>query len=146
MIDFNKILERDDYARLTVKVKMYAESLAFRIRKKMFELDIQGLIIKVGNISICCQHVTTTSQYPGRHDYLAICSEYEVGPYTSLEDVGKEYYYAGCVDAKIVGCSHNDALRFLNKARAIVCVLSEIEQSKVESMNRIINEVEDINI
>lgn len=146
MVDFNKILKRADYARLTIKVKMYAESLAFRIRKKMFELDIQDMQIKVDDVTICCQHVTTKSQYPGRRDFLAICTEYEIGIFTSLEDIGKEYYYDGCFNTKIIGCSNNDALRFLNKARAIVCVLSKIEQSKVNNIDSILNDVRNLNV
>lgn len=144
MIDYNKILERDDYARLTSKVKMYAERLAARIRKKMFELDIPDNLIKIDDVIITCQYVTTRSQYPGRRDYLAIDSEYLQGLCLSLEDVGKDYYYAGDFNARIIGCSHRDALRFLNKARQIVEYLADVEQGHVEYTEGILLDVENL--
>lgn len=144
MIDYNKILERDDYARLTSKVKMYAERLAARIRKKMFELDIQDNLIKIDDVTITCQYVGTKSQYPGRRDFLAIESEYLQGLYVSLEDIGLKYYYAGCLDAKIFGCTNKEALRFLNKARNIIEYLAKVEQGQVEYTERVLLNVEDL--
>ena len=131
-----EILNRNDYVRLTAKLKSRVEELAKRIRGKMEDLDISdddnfdngeigvdGVVVRVVSIK--------------RYEYLAIKHEgecYGESSWYSLEDIGKEYYYAGDFSAKVVGASNKEALAFLNVARKLIEGLGNIEDERVNNL------------
>ena len=141
-MSLDEMLKRDDYARLLPKLRERVESLAYDIRKKMEELDLvdytvcgsytdnSGMLIKVQVVID-----SVISHGVGSCEYLAIKRKTEFGStYRSLEDVGKDYYYANDYNARIVGASHKEALMFLNAAKSIICNLNEIESRQAKDV------------
>ena len=136
-----EILNRNDYVRLTAKLKSRVEELAKRIRKKMDCLDItdddnfdNG---EIGLDGVVVRVVSIKRRTFGEYEYLAIKRKGECyGGYKwySLEDVGKEYYYAGDFTAKIVGATNKEALAFLNVARKLIKGLRDIEDERVNNL------------
>lgn len=147
--DLNKILARDDYKRMTEKLKPIAEEVAEKIRKKMDELDIaddddfdngeigvEGVIVK----AMCVK-----SNSGLIHEFLAIKragESYDECEWRSLQDIGNEYYFASDFHAVVNGASNREALAFLNVARKLIQGLGEIEQKKVEAIQNAIEDAE----
>ena len=137
-----EILNRNDYVRLSSKLKSRVEELAKRIREKMEDLDIanddnfdNG---EIGADGVVVRVVSIKRQTFGEYEYLAIKREgecYGESSWYSLEDIGKEYYYAGDFTAKVVGATNKEALAFLNVAKKLIEGLGELEQKRVESVN-----------
>ena len=132
-----EILNRNDYVRLTAKLKSRVEELAKRIREKMEELDIvnddnfdNG---EIGVDGVVVRVIAIKRQTFGEYEYLAIKREGESSWY-SLEDIGKEYYYAGDFSAKVVGASNKEALAFLNVAKKLIEGLGNIEGESVKNL------------
>ena len=141
-----EILNRNDYVRLTAKLKSRVEELAKRIREKMDYLDIadddnfdngeigiDGVVVKV---------VSMKRRTFGEYEYLTIKREgecYGEEKWYSLEDVGKEYYYAGDFTAKVVGATNKEALAFLNVAKKLIERLGYIEDKRVKSIEATLN-------
>ena len=135
-----EILNRNDYVRLTAKLKSRVEKLAKSIREKMEELDIvnddnfdngeigvDGVVVRVVSIK----------QTFGEYEYLSIKREgecYGESSWYSLEDIGKEYHYAGDFSAKVVGASNKEALAFLNVAKKLIEGLRNIEDERVNNL------------
>ena len=146
MKTLDAILRRNDYARLTATLKARVEEIAKRIREKMDYLDISdddnfdngergidGVVVRV---------VSMKRRTFGEYEYLAIKREGEChGDYKwySLEDVGKEYYYAGDFTAKVVGATNKEALAFLNVAKKLIKGLGYIEDERVKSVEEALN-------
>lgn len=146
MKTLDAILRRNDYARLTATLKARVEEIAKSIREKMDYLDIadddnfdngeigiDGVVVKV---------VSMKRRTFGEYEYLAIKREGEChGDYKwySLEDVGKEYYYAGDFTAKVVGATNKEALAFLNVAKKLIERLGYIEDKRVKSIEATLN-------
>ena len=136
-----EILSRNDYVRLTAKLKSRVEKLAKSIREKMEELDIvnddnfdNG---EIGIDGVVVRVVSMKRRTFGEYEYLAIKRKDEShGDYKwySLEDVGKEYYYAGDFTAKVVGASNKEALAFLNVAKKLIEGLGNIEDERVNNL------------
>ena len=136
-----EILNRNDYVRLSAKLKSQVEELAKRIREKMEDLDIanddnfdNG---EIGVDGVVVRVVSIKRQTFGEYEYLAIKREgecYGESSWYSLEDIGKEYYYAGDFTAKVVGATNKEALAFLNVAKKLIEGLGELEQKRVESV------------
>lgn len=135
-----EILNRNDYVRLTAKLKSRVEELAKRIREKMEDLDIanddnfdNG---EIGVDGVVVRVVSIKRQTFGEYEYLSIKREgecYGESSWYSLEDIGKEYYYAGDFTAKVVGATNKEALSFLNVAKKLIEGLGELEHNRVES-------------
>ena len=135
-----EILNRNDYVRLTAKLKSRVEELAKRIREKMDYLDIEdddnfdnG---EIGIDGVVVRVVSIKRQF-GEYEYLAIKREgecYGESSWYSLEDIGKEYYYAGDFSAKVVGASNKEALAFLNVAKKLIEGLGNIEDERVNNL------------
>ena len=135
------ILNRNDYVRLSAKLKSRVEELAKSIREKMEELDIvndddfdSG---EIGIDDVVVRVVSMKRRTFGEYEYLAIKREgecYGEASWYSLEDIGKEYYYAGDFTAKVVGATNKEALAFLNVAKKLIEGLGELEQNRVESV------------
>ena len=136
-----EILNRNDYVRLTAKLKSRVEELAKRIREKMEELDIvndanfphgeidiNGIVVRIESVR---------SRNFGEYSFLAIKHKdehYGNEEWYSLEDVGKDYYYVGDFTAEVVGASNIDALAFLNVARKLIEKLGNIEDERVNNL------------
>ena len=133
-----EILNRNDYVRLTAKLKSRVEELAKRIREKMEELDIVNddnfYNGEIGVDGVVVRVVSIKRPF-GEYEYLAIKREcYGESSWYSLEDIGKEYYYAGDFSAKVVGASNKEALSFLNVAKKLIEGLGNIEDERVNNL------------
>ena len=134
-----EILNRNDYVRLTAKLKSRVEELAKRIREKMDYLDIEdddnfdnG---EIGIDGVVVRVVSIKRQTFCEYEYLAIKRECSgESSWYSLEDIGKEYYYAGDFSAKVVGASNKEALAFLNVAKKLIEGLGNIEDERVNNL------------
>ena len=136
-----EILNRNDYVRLTAKLKSRVEELAKRIREKMEDLDIandddfdNG---EIGVDGVVVRVVSIKRQTFGEYEYLSIKREgecYGESSWYSLEDIGKEYYYSGDFSAKVVGASNKEALAFLNVAKKLIEKLGNIEDERVNNL------------
>ena len=136
-----EILNRNDYVRLTAKLKSRVEELAKRIREKMEDLDIANDdnfdAGEIGVDGVVVRVISIKRRTFGEYEYLAIKREgecYGEASWYSLEDIGKEYYYAYDFSAKVVGASNKEALAFLNVAKKLIEGLGELEQKRVESV------------
>lgn len=146
MKTLDAILRRNDYARLTATLKARVEEIAKRIREKMDYLDISdddnfdnG---EIGIDGVVVRVVSMKRRTFGEYEYLAIKREGEChGDYKwySLEDIGKEYYYAGDFTAKVVGATNKEALAFLNVAKKLIERLGYIEDKRVKSIEATLN-------
>lgn len=146
MKTLDEILRRNDYARLTVALKSRVEEIAKRIREKMDYLDIadddnfdNG---EIGIDGVVVRVVSMKRRTFGEYEYLAIKREgecYGEEKWYSLEDVGKEYYYAGDFTAKVVGATNKEALAFLNVAKKLIDGLGDIEDERVKSIETALN-------
>ena len=132
-----EILNRNDYVRLTSKLKSRVEKLAKSIREKMEDLDIanddnfDNGEIGVSGVVVRVVSIKRQSEY----EYLAIKrEEYGESSWYSLEDIGKEYYYAGDFSAKVVGASNKEAIAFLNVAKKLNEGLKNIEDERVNNL------------
>ena len=148
MKTLDEILRRNDYARLTVALKSRVEEIAKRIREKMDylniadddnfdngEIGIDGVVVRV---------VSIKRQF-GEYEYLSIKREGECfgeSSWYSLEDIGKEYYYAGDFSAKVVGASNKEALAFLNVAKKLIEGLGNIEDERVNNLQTALKNTE----
>ena len=135
-----EILNRNDYVRLTAKLKSRVEKLAKRIREKMEDLDIANNDdfyrgeIGIDNVVV---RVKSIKSRAGEYEFLSIKREgecYGESSWYSLEDIGKEYYYAGDFSAKVVGASNKEALAFLNVAKKLIEGLGNIEDERVNNI------------
>lgn len=146
MKTLDEILRRNDYARLTATLKSRVEEIAKRIREKMDYLDIadddnfdNG---EIGIDGVVVRVVSMKRRTFGEYEYLAIKREgecYGGEKWYSLEDVGKEYYYAGDFTAKVVGATNKEALAFLNVAKRLIKGLGNIEDERVKSIETSLN-------
>ena len=136
----DEILNRNDYVRLTATLKTIAEEIAKRIREKMEDLDIANNDdFYLGEIGIdnVVVRVKSIKSRAGEYEFLAIKREgecYGESSWYSLEDIGKEYYYAGDFSAKVVGASNKEALAFLNVAKKLIEGLGNIEDESVKNL------------
>ena len=142
-----EILNRNDYVRLTAKLKSRVEELAKRIREKMEELDIvnddnfdNG---EIGVDGVVVRVVSIKRQTFGEYEYLSIKREGDgESSWYSLEDIGKEYYYARDFSAKVVGASNKEALAFLNVAKKLIEGLGNIEDERVNNLQTALKNTE----
>lgn len=140
--NLNEILKRDDYKRLTKQLKERVEKIACSIAVKMFALDIEHKIIKVDDVQVTCDRVSSNGS---GYDFLAIGRDDAYGTdWYSLEDVKHSYYYCGDFDARVCGCTNKEALRFLNVASKIIERLGEIESAQVEEIQKVLDSTKDL--
>lgn len=96
--NFNEILQREDYVRLTANLKERTEEIAQLIKSKMVQLDLEDETIEVEGVKIAIKGVSSNC---GRYEFLAIentgefSSEYGEKDWWSLQDVNHTFYYAG---------------------------------------------------
>lgn len=146
MKTIDEILNRNDYQRMTVQLKERVQEIAFRMRLKLVELDLEdeevGVAVKGMNGCnadyVAVRYASVCSNSCGSYDYLGIdVSDNEDKRYGctclhSLEDINKDYYYAQDFTAHVRGASNKEALRFLNAAPQLFKLLDEIEEKQVQ--------------
>lgn len=146
MKTIDEILNRNDYQRMTVQLKERVQEIAFRMRLKLVELDLEdeevGVAVKGMNGCnadyVAVRYASVCSNSCGSYDYLGIDvsdNEDKRNGCTclhSLEDINKDYYYAQDFTAHVRGASNKEALRFLNAAPQLFKLLDEIEEKQVQ--------------
>jgi len=151
--DLNVILKRTDYKHLTSQLEERAENIAFRIGRKMKQLDMNGEIIKIksDDFPVSVRLSSVRSNSCGSYEFLAMdCAmwsdDYDScsGYWCSLEDVASSYYYSGDFCAWVEGAPRNAALAFLNVAGKIIDRLGEIEENKVKAVTHALAETENL--
>ena len=146
-ISLDKILARDDYKRMTEKLKSIAEEVARAVHKKMDELEIENNTdfddgeIGVGDVVVKVISVKGSSGF--ERSFLGI-KRYEEEAhhayYASLEDINSTYYFCGDFNARIYGATNKEALAFLNVSAKLIKGLGEVEQHQVDEIQKVLNE------
>lgn len=142
--DINKILERQDYSRMTKSLREKCNQVAEAISKKMKDLELDGtddgLFVK--GIKMFCVDgwlYIHTPEEENINDYRDYCSEYRP---VSTVVIYKEFDVDGVGHFDIFPCSNKRALEFLNNAVAIIEKLGEIEQEKVDAISKALEATE----
>ena len=143
--DFNQILAREDYKHMTENLKSITEEIAENIRKKMNQLDIasdddfdngeigvDGVVVRVLSVE---SNSNFTKSFLGIKRYE---EGYHHAYYASLEDINDTFYFCGDFNARIYGATNKEALAFLNVAAKLIKGLGEIEQKKVDAIQKAI--------
>lgn len=142
--DLNKILARQDYVKLTKSLRDKCNLVEDAIRDKMLELELDGEKegIDVNGMNVFCISDCLFIRTPEKEDgystieYRAVNSNVKDG----------EEFLARESDRRFLcyPCSNKHALRFLNNAVAIIEKLGEIEQKKVDAINKAIEATKDL--
>lgn len=146
--DLNKICERNDYKRLTAKLKSVTEEVAKTIHQKMDELDIDdNSDFDNGEISaddVIVKVVTISTSNGFRDSYLGIrrrdeenCYSY----YANLEDIGHTYYFCGDFNSQIIGATNKEALAFLNASAKLIAGLGDYEQYLINKITDTLDKI-----
>lgn len=144
-IDYNQILARDDYKRMTESLKEKVEEIAKEIRHKMDELDVDNSYPEGG---LCAKDVRVLVAHlgygdTGYFDCLVLESvDEETGfhVFHSLEDAGdvlqedRGFFVRGLATNK-------ERIAFLNAASSLIKKLGAIEQKNVEIMQNALNNI-----
>lgn len=141
--DLNKILERHDYVKLTKSLREKCDYVEGVICDKMVELELYGIDngIVVNSMRFFCVKgylFIRTPEEECNHgvEYRQVSSDENDIPniFSSEDDRAFRFY----------PCSNKHALRFLNNAVAIIKKLGEIEQEKVDAINKAIEATKDL--
>lgn len=144
-IDYNQILARDDYKRMTESLKEKVEEIAKAIRYKMDELDVDNSYPEGG---LCAKDVRVLVAHlgygdTGYFDCLVLESvDEETGfrVFHSLEDAGdvlqddRGFFVRGLATNK-------ERIAFLNAASSLIKKLGAIEQENVEIIQNAFNNI-----
>lgn len=147
-MDLNKILERQDYVKLTKSLREKCDYLESVISDKMVELELDGCNggITVNNMRIFCikgyLFIRTPEKDPdcgldcGYSAYRQIKSgENDVENVSDVMNNRRFGFYP---------CSNRHALSFLNNAVAIIEELGKIEQEKVKAIENALENNKDL--
>lgn len=142
-VDLNKILARQDYVKLTKSLREKCNLVEDVISDKMKELDLNGMNggIKVNGMKVFCIKNCLFVRTPEKDDdytieYRAVHSDVEDGDEFFDEESHRNFLF--------IPCSNKHALSFLNNAVAIIEKLGEIEQKKVDDIEKAIESVKNI--
>lgn len=142
MKDLNKILERQDYVRMTSSLRKKCNQVVEVISEKMKELDLEGTDkgMFVNGMRIFCAEDTI---------YIRALEEEQESGIAVYSPVStqmnyKNFYVEGTGNFEFFPCSNKNALRFLNNAVAIIEKLGEIEEKKVNAINRALEITENV--
>ena len=143
--DLNKILARQDYVKLTKSLREKCDYVENVITNKMTELDLDGSDngIFVNNMWIFCIKgylFVRTPEKEDPHDYTVEYRQVN----SNDNDFPNAYNNEGNRAFRCYPCSNKHALRFLNNAVAIIEKLGEIEQEKVDAINKAIEATKDL--
>ena len=143
--DFNQILARQDYVKVTKSLREKCDQLESDISAKMVELELDGRNggIIVNNVSIYCikgyLFIRTPEKDSIKGPYYD-CAEYrqirsgENDVENVTDDEGGNHFV-------FYPCSNKHALEFINNAAAIIKELGKIEQEKVDDIQNAINNI-----
>lgn len=148
--DLNKILERQDYVKMTKLLREKCDYVEGIISKKMVELELDGTDngIFVNGQEILCVRDCLFTHTPEEESYHHPGEIYYETEYRMIKTYMPHFpdiYEKG--DEKNFSfwpCANKHALRFLNNAVAIIEKLGEIEQKKAESMEKAIESVKNV--
>lgn len=143
--DYNQILARDDYKRMTGSLKEKVEEIAKAIRRKMDELDVDNSYPEGG---LCAKDVRVLVAHlgyveTGFFDCLVLESVDEgtgFQVFHSLEDAGdvlqadRGFFVRGLATNK-------ERIAFLNAASSLIKKLGAIEQENVENIQNVLNNI-----
>lgn len=141
--DLNKILARQDYVKLTKSLREKCNLVEDVISDKMKELELDGENggIGVNGMNVFCISNSLFVRTPEKEvdfmiEYRAVHSNVKDGEEFFDERSSRRFL---CYP-----CSNKHALNFLNNAVAIIEKLGEIEQKKVDAINKAIEATKDL--
>ena len=143
--DLNKILARQDYVKLTKSLRENCDYVESAISTKMEELELNGKNggIEVNGMKVFCIKSCLFVRTPEKDDgygyqieYRAVRSFVCSGDEVFDEESHRNFLFSPC--------SNKHALNFLNNAVAIIEKLGEIEQEKVDAINKAIEATKDL--
>lgn len=141
--DLNKILARQDYVKLTKSLREKCDYVENAISTKMEELELDGSDngIVVNDMRIFCVKGYLFVRTPEKEDGCGI--EYRQVN-SNDNDISDVFSNEADRVFRFYPCSNKHALRFLNNAVAIIEKLGEIEQKKVDAINKAIEATKDL--
>lgn len=140
MKKIDEIIKRDDYVRLNDTLFDHTITIAYKIRKKMSNLEITNLSVEGCSVSICNRRSSVdTCSFLGIKEKVGMYEEY----YNSLEHSRSEYY-TGDFSCWIEKATYKQRLRFLNNARALFDELDRIETEKCDAITSAIEQTKDL--
>lgn len=141
--DLNKILARQDYVKLTKSLREKCNLVEDVISDKMLELELDGEKegIGVNGMNVFCISNSLFIRTPEKEDdyvieYRAVNSNVKDGEEFFNDESRRRFL---CYP-----CSNKHALNFLNNAVAIIEKLGEIEQKRVDAINKAIEATKDL--
>lgn len=141
--DLNKILARQDYVKLTKSLREKCNLVEDVISDKMLELELDGEKegIGVNGMNVFCISNCLFIRTPEKEDdyvieYRAVNSNVKDGEEFFNDESRRRFL---CYP-----CSNKHALNFLNNAVAIIEKLGEIEQKRVDAINKAIEATKDL--
>lgn len=143
--DLNKILARQDYVKLTKSLREQCDYIESDISTKMKELELDGKNggIEVNGMRVFCIKSCLFVRTPEKDDDYGHQIEYRA--VHSYVCSGNEVFdEESCRNFLFSPCSNKHALDFLNNAAAIIEKLGEIEQEKVDAINKAIEATKDL--
>lgn len=143
--DLNKILARQDYVKLTKSLREQCDYIESDISTKMKELELDGKNggIEVNGMRVFCIKSCLFVRTPEKDDDYGHQIEYRA--VHSYVCSGNEVFdEESCRNFLFSPCSNKHALNFLNNAAAIIEKLGEIEQEKVDVINKAIEATKDL--
>ena len=143
--DLNNILARQDYVKLTKSLREQCDYIESDISTKMKELELDGKNggIEVNGMMVFCIKSCLFVRTPEKDDDYGHQIEYRA--VHSYVCSGNEVFdEESCRNFLFSPCSNKHALDFLNNAAAIIEKLGEIEQEKVDAINKAIEATKDL--
>lgn len=141
--DLNKILARQDYVKLTKSLREKCDYVENVISTKMEELELDGSDngIVANDMRIFCVKGYLFVRTPEKEDGYSFEYRQVNSNDNDISDI-----FSNEVDRafRFYPCSNKHALRFLNNAVAIIEKLGEIEQKKVDAINKAIEATKDL--
>lgn len=143
--DLNKILARQDYVKLTKSLREKCNLVEGVISDKMKELELNGMNggIEVNGMKVFCIKNCLFVRTPEKDDPYGSQIEYRV-VHSNVDDGDEVFDDESYRNFLFSPCSNKHALNFLNNAVAIIEKLGEIEQEKVDAINKAIEETKDL--
>ena len=141
--DINKILERQDYSRMTESLREKCNQVAEVISKKMKDLELDGTDegLFVNGIKLFCVDDCLYIHTPEEEINSDYCIEYR--PVCSMVTY-KNFDIDDVGHFDMFPCPNKRALKFLNNAVAIIRKLGEIEQEKVDAIGKSLESIKNL--
>lgn len=144
-VDLNKILARQDYVKLTKSLRKKCDHIENVICDKMDELELCGTAcgIVVNDMRIFCVKGYLFIRTPEKDDDRDCIAEYRQVS-SNDNDIQSIVNYDDGRAFRFYPCGNKHALRFLNNAVAIIEKLGEIEQEKVDNIEKALESAKNI--